>query len=56
MLWINISKKIMSMEYVNKKLTFLSMAVLIQNLEKIQNVNFIVSINEHRIIDFSRYE
>lgn len=57
MFWINLGKKIISLtNYPNKKLCFLSIAVLIQNLQKYQVSTFVVTANEDRKIVFSRYE
>jgi hypothetical protein len=43
--WINLCKKIISMDYLNHKLSFFGVAVLMQNIEKYQNGNFILFIN-----------
>lgn len=37
MFWINLAKRVMSIEYKNQKLSFLAVAVLIHNIEKCQN-------------------
>jgi len=54
--WINLSKKIMSMEYDNQKLCFLGIAVLMQNIQKCQNSNFTLFVNEYKRITLSKYD
>lgn len=55
MFWINVGKKIMSMEYHNLRLNFLGVAVIMQNLEKYKTCNFILHANENRKIVFNSY-
>lgn len=56
MFWINLGKKIMGMSYPNSRLCFWAIALLMENLERYQSCNFMLTANEERKVLFPRYE
>lgn len=55
MFWVNLGKKIMSFNYYNTKLTFLSLAIILDNIDQTLSSLVRVDINKVRRVDFPVY-
>lgn len=55
MYWINLGKKIMGLNYYNTKLTFLSLAIILDNIERFLENEMEVNINKVKKIVFPAY-
>lgn len=55
MYWVNLGKKIMGFNYYNVKLTFLSLAIILDNIERFIKHETEVRINKVRKIVFPEY-
>ena len=55
MMWINLAKKIISIDYPNKILSFLALGVLISNLKVCQNKSIYLTANSSYQFTFANY-
>lgn len=55
MYWVNLGKKIIDMNYLNEKLTYLSILGILDNINLIFNMEVEVVINSKKIIKIPKY-
>ncbi len=55
MYWVNLGKKIIDLNYINEKLTYLSILGILDNINIILGMEFQVVINSKKILKLPKY-
>ena len=54
-LWVNFARGVIDLQYSNKALTLLALALLLENIDQILTSSFVVLINANKQIEVPRY-
>lgn len=55
MYWVNLGKKIAELDPINKKITFFSIAVILDNIKLMVDSEFNVLVNDKKVFHFLNY-
>jgi hypothetical protein len=53
--WINLAKHVLDLQYSNRRLTFISLALLLENIDKTLSSSYSFLINANKLIEVPKY-